>query len=50
MSGRHEKELNKVSMCEWGIWWESCRLVSSSIQKCVPRRGAFGHSEDRREA
>ena len=40
MSGRQEEEeSDKASMCEWGIWWESRRLVSSGIQKCVPRRG-----------
>jgi len=33
MSGRQEEESNKVSMCEWRIWWESRRLVSSGHKK-----------------
>ena len=29
MSGRQEEESDKASMCEWGIWWEFHRPVSS---------------------
>jgi len=51
MSRRQEEESDKASMCEWGIWWHSRRLVSRGIQKCVPRRGEdLARSEDRSEA
>ena len=51
MSGRQEEESDKASMCEWGIWRDSRRLVSSGIQKCVPRRREdLGRSEHGREA
>jgi len=51
MSGRQEEEeSDKASMCEWGIWWESRRLVSSGIQMCFTERGDLGRSEDRRQA
>ena len=40
MSGRHEEESDKVSMGEWGIWWESRRLVSQGHTKmCSPMSG-----------
>ena len=44
MSGRHEEEeSHKGSMCEWGIWWEFCRLVSSGHTKiCSRERGISG--------
>jgi len=35
-----------------GIWWESRRLVSSGIQKCVPRREGISvavRTEERHE-
>jgi len=51
MSGRQEKDSDKASMCEWGIWWEFRRGLSSGHTKVVPRRGRdFGRSEDRKEA
>jgi len=38
--GETEQESNKASMCEWGIWWESRRLVSSRHTKmCSTERG-----------
>ena len=41
MSGRQEEESDKASMCEWGIWWESRRLVSLGHTKmCSTKRGA----------
>ena len=39
MSGRQEKESDKASMCEWEIWWESRRLVSSEHTKMCSTEG-----------
>jgi len=40
MFGRQESESDKARMCEWGIWWESRRLVSSGYTKmCSTERG-----------
>jgi len=51
MSGRQEEESDKALMCEWGIWWESRRLVSSGHTKmCSTEREDLGRSEDRRKA
>ena len=52
MSGRQEEKSDKASMCEWGIWWESGKLLSSGHTKmCSTERGGdLGRSEDRREA
>jgi len=34
------EESSKASMCEWGIWWESRRLVRSGHTKmCSTERG-----------
>jgi len=39
--GRQEEESDKASMCEWGIWWESRRLVSLGHTKmCSTERGS----------
>ena len=35
MSGRLEEEWDKASMCEWGIWRESRRLVSSGHTNAI---------------
>jgi len=43
MSGRQKEESDKASMCEWSIWWESHRLVSSGHTKmCSTERGRGG--------
>jgi len=41
MSERQEEESDETSMCEWGICWESRRLVSSERTKmCSRERGS----------
>jgi len=50
MSGKQKEEPDKASMCEWGIWWESRRPVSSrNTKKCSMKRGG-GMSASVREA
>ena len=40
MPGRQEKESDKASMCECGIWWEFRGLISSGHTKmCSTERG-----------
>ena len=40
MSGRQAQESDKASMCEWGIWRESPRLMGSGHTKmCSTEKG-----------
>ena len=44
MSGRQEEELDKASMCEWGIWWRFHNQVGKKIHIFVSFEGVVENS------